>query len=114
MNAPATIPTNYTDAGRLLGVFEVRNAIEALIFGIPLIVIILFASPFGLTATIITAAVIVVPLCGFALIGIRDYSLLTFLRLYYAWRKGRRILSYKERNRIIWQRKRRLKTRKSL
>ncbi len=102
MNTSATIPTNYTDAGKILGMFEIRNVVETAAIGVPLIILILAASPFGLTWTVIGGAVIVVPVCGFGLLGVRDYSLLTFLRLYYAWRKGRRIIGYRERRRISW------------
>lgn len=110
MNAPTTIPTNYTDAGKILGMFETRNVIEAVILGVPLLILILFGSPFGLTATIIGAAVIVIPICGFALIGIHDYSLIIFLRLYLKWRKDRRIISYKEIRRISWQKSKKRKS----
>ena len=113
MNAPATIPTNYTDAGKIFGFFEIRNVIEAIGLGVPLVISIMAFSPFGLTWTFILGAVIVVPACGFALIGIQDYSLVTFLRLYYTWRKGRRIISYKERSRIPWQKLKKKRTAKS-
>ena len=31
------IPANYTDAGRLFGLFEIRNAIEAVLLGLPVL-----------------------------------------------------------------------------
>jgi hypothetical protein len=34
----------------------------------------------------------VVPIGGFALFGIHDYSLLNFLRVYLKWRKARAVL----------------------
>ena len=88
LNAPVTIPNNYTDAGKIFGFFEIRNVVETAAAGIPLIILIMAVSPFGLTWTIIGGAVVVVPACGFALIGVHDYSLITFLRLYFTWRKG--------------------------
>jgi hypothetical protein len=100
MKTQATIPNNYTDAGKILGMFEIRNVIEAGIFGVPAILLTLFYSPFGLTVTLICGAVIIVPVCGFALMGIHDYSLLTFLRVWISWRKGRRILLYRENRRL--------------
>ena len=103
MNAPVVIPTNYTDAGKIFGFFELRNVIETIAIGVPLIISTLAFSPLGLRWTIILGAVIVVPACGFALIGVHDYSLVTFLRVYYTWRKGRRIISYKERGRVMWR-----------
>ena len=70
MESIVYIPRNYTDAGRIFGMF-------------------------GLTATIIICMVFVIPIGGFSLIGIHDYSLLTFIRLYIRWRKSRRILVYR-------------------
>ena len=31
------IPANYTDAGKLFGLFEIRNAIEAVLVGLPVL-----------------------------------------------------------------------------
>ena len=31
------IPVNYTDAGKLFGLFEIRNAIEAVVLGLPVL-----------------------------------------------------------------------------
>ena len=31
------IPVNYTDAGKLFGLFEIRNAIESVVLGLSLI-----------------------------------------------------------------------------
>lgn len=103
MPVQATIPTNYTDAGKILGMFEIRNVIEAGSFGIPAILLILFYSPFGLTVTVICGSVIIIPVCGFALMGIHDYSLLNFLRVWLKWRKSRRILLYREERKVKWQ-----------
>lgn len=89
------IPTNYTDAGKLLGMFEVRNVIEAAILCIPLTLLTIFLSPFGLTGTIITVVVLLVTIGGFALIGVQDYSLFTFLSIYRRYRKNKRIITYR-------------------
>jgi hypothetical protein len=32
------IPANFTDNGKLLGTFEIRNAVEAVIFALPLLI----------------------------------------------------------------------------
>ena len=90
----AYIPANYTDAGKLLGMFEIRNMIEAIVFSIPFIFL-GFVLPVNLTLKIIISAVFIVPIGGFSLMGIYDYSLLTFLKIYLKWRKNRRILTYK-------------------
>ena len=31
------IPANFTDAGRLFGLFEIRNALEAAVLSVPLL-----------------------------------------------------------------------------
>ena len=47
------IPANYTDAGKLLGAFEIRSAAEAVLLCVPLALILLKLSPFGLTGTVV-------------------------------------------------------------
>lgn len=94
-NTTIYIPNNYTDAGKILGMFEIRNVAEALILCIPLIMLTVLLSPFGLMGTLITATALTVSVGGFALIGVHDYSLITFFRLHYRWRKNRRILTYR-------------------
>ena len=47
------IPANYTDAGKLLGAFEIRRAAEAILLCVPLALILLKLSPFGLTGTVV-------------------------------------------------------------
>ena len=86
---------NFTDSGKILGMFNLRNVAEAIILCLPLLLIITLISPFGLTGTLILATVFVVSVGGFALIGIHDYSLLTFVRLHRRWRKNKRILIYR-------------------
>ena len=95
MESIVYIPRNYTDAGRIFGMFEIRNVIECVLLCFPIIILTFLSSPFGLTATIIICMVFVIPIGGFSLIGIHDYSLLTFIRLYIRWRKSRRILVYR-------------------
>ncbi len=106
------IPTNYTDAGKLLGMFEIRNCIEALVLCLPVVMLLVFVSPFGLMGTTVMISVAVVIIGGFALIGIHDYSLLTFLRIYHRYRKSKRILTYRG---ITWENtKEKKKSRKRL
>ena len=31
------IPVNYTDAGKLFGLFEIRNVVEAVLIGLPVL-----------------------------------------------------------------------------
>ena len=77
------------------GCLKIRNVIECVLLCFPIIILTFLSSPFGLTATIIICMVFVIPIGGFSLIGIHDYSLLTFIRLYIRWRKSRRILVYR-------------------
>lgn len=95
MEPTVFIPTNYTDAGKLLGLFEIRNVIECLILCVPLTLLTIWLSPFGLTGTIILVTVPVIAVGGFALIGVQDHSLFTFLRIYTRYRKNKRILTYR-------------------
>ena len=95
MEPTVFIPTNYTDAGKMLGLFEIRNVIECLILCVPLALLTVWLSPFGLTGTIILVTVPVIAVGGFALIGVQDLSLFTFLRIYTRYRKNKRILTYR-------------------
>ena len=96
------IPTNFTDAGKLFGMFEIRNVIECAVICLPILLIILAVTPFGLTGTVISAAVFIIPAGGFALMGIKDYSLFTYLRIRFCFMKNKRILLYRGTS---WERK---------
>ena len=88
------IPVNFTDAGRVLGLFELRNCIEAAVLAVPtvgLCTLIANLTPFSLTVKLIISLCLIVPVCGFALVGIRDESLSRFLITYFRWRANRRI-----------------------
>ena len=89
------IPANYTDAGRVFGLFEIRNIIEALFLGAPIVALCLKFLPFSLTAKIIVTLVAVIPTAGFAVMGINGDSLSRWLKAWLAWRKKRRILTYR-------------------
>jgi hypothetical protein len=84
------IPANYTDAGKILGVFELRKLVEAAVLCVPLLAFLLFSLPFAITTNIIVSAIIIVPLGGFSLMGIHDYSLLNFIRVYWKWRNNKK------------------------
>jgi hypothetical protein len=88
------IPVNYTEAGKILGIFELRNLIEAVLLCVPLLFFTLFCLPFGITVNIVLTAILVVPAGGFALIGIHDYSLINFIRVYWKWKKSRTRLEF--------------------
>jgi predicted alpha/beta hydrolase len=89
------IPANFTDAGRLLGLFEIRNVIEAIVIGLPVLFLAFALLPFKLTTRLIAALVLFVPSAGFALIGIGDDSLTRYVKAWRKWRRHKRILTYK-------------------
>ena len=95
MESTVFIPTNYTDAGKLFGMFEIRNVVECFILCIPLTLLSIFFSPFGLTGTIVLVSVLDITVGGFAMIGIQDYSLFTFWRIYNRFKKNKRIITYR-------------------
>lgn len=86
------IPANFTDAGRLFGMFEIRNTGEAVFLCVPLAALLMRVLPIPALARISVTCVVV---GGFALIGVGDTSLLNFLRLYIRFRKNRKILTYR-------------------
>ena len=67
------IPTNFTDAGRVMGLFELLD----------------------LTPKIIVTLTIIVPLGGFGLIGISDDSMTRWLGSWWKWRRSRRIILFR-------------------
>ena len=89
------IPANYTDAGRLMGLFAIRNTIEAALLAVPLCYLCFVFLPFDLTTKIIVAMVLTIPTGGFALIGINDDCLTRFLATWWRWRLGRHILTFR-------------------
>lgn len=92
---PYHIPANYTDAGKLFGLFGIRNAIEALLLAGPCIFLCLRFVPLDITGKIIAALVAGILLGGFALIGVRDAPLSLFLMTWWRWRRNRGIITYR-------------------
>ena len=64
MNETYHIPANFTDAGRVMGLFELRNLVEAVILTLPALYLCLVLLPLELTAKITVTLIIVVPLGG--------------------------------------------------
>ena len=58
------IPTNFTDAGRVMGLFELRNLVETVILTVPVLYLCIAFLPFALTTKIIVTLTVVVPLGG--------------------------------------------------
>ena len=105
------IPANFTDAGRVFGMFELRNCIEAVVLAAPtlgLCMLIARQLAVSLTIKLVISLCLLVPVCGFALLGIRDDSLSRFL----SWRRHRRIIlnkggmiKYDHKRRDFWRTK---------
>ena len=89
------IPTNFTDAGRLLGLFELRNIIEAVLLVIPAFYLCIAWLPLTLTPKIIVTMIVVVPMGGFGLMGISDDSLSHWLAGWWRWRRRRRLMFFR-------------------
>ena len=66
------IPANFDDSGKLLGTFPLRNVTEAVIVSLPIAYIVFAFVPLSLTWKIILAATFIIPIGGFALIGVND------------------------------------------
>ena len=109
------IPANFTDAGRVFGMFELRNCIEAVVLAAPtlgLCMLIARQLAVSLTIKLVISLCLRVPVCGFALLGIRDDSLSRFLSVYFRWRRHRRIIlnkggmiKYDHKRRDFWRTK---------
>lgn len=89
------IPANFEDSGKIMGLFSTRNVVEAVIFVLPFAFCIFKLVPLSLTWKIILSSVFVIPVGGFALMGIRDDPLSIFVRTWFEWRKNRKILEYR-------------------
>lgn len=89
------IPSNFTDAGRVLGLFEIRNTIEAVLLTLPIIYLCLRFLPLTLTGKIVAALALAIPIGGFSLIGIMDESLGRWLCAWWRWRRRRRKILYR-------------------
>ena len=89
------IPANFSDAGKLLGIFEIRNTVEAVILALPLLYLGAVCVPVSLTWKIIAAMTLAIPVGGFALIGIYDDCLTRFVRIWWTWLRNKKNLLYR-------------------
>ena len=89
------IPANFEDSGKIMVLFSKRNVVEAVILVLPFAFCIFKLVPLSLTWKIILSSVFVIPIGGFALMGIRDDPLSIFVRTWFEWRKNRKILEYR-------------------
>ena len=89
------IPTNFTDAGRVMGLFELRNLVEAVVLTTPVLYLCIAFLPFALSTKIMVTLVAVVPVGGFGLIGVNDDSMTRWLGYWRQWRRRRRIILFR-------------------
>ena len=89
------IPVNFTDAGKLFGLFEIRNSVETVLLTLPVLFLCLRFLPLGITPRIVVTLTLVVPLGGFSLLGIQDDSLTHWLGGWIKWRRQRRRMLYR-------------------
>lgn len=89
------IPTNFEDSGKLMGIFNMRNVIEAGILSLPFVFLTFKLIPVSLTWKIILSAIFAIPIGGFALIGINDDPLTVFVKNWWRWLRNRKILEYR-------------------
>lgn len=95
MHTNYIIPVNFTDAGKLLGTFPVRNSIEALCLLVPVALICLNLSGLSFTVRLMLTVGIAVIICGVALVGINDDSLSQFLSAWLHWRRRQTVIFYR-------------------
>ena len=89
------VPSNFEDSGKLMGLFGIRNVIETGLLSLPIAFLVFKLVPLDLTWKIIVSAVFVVPIGGFALLGINDDPLTVFAKSWWNWLKNRRIMEYR-------------------
>ena len=68
---------------------------QRVILALPVLYFCLVLLPFELTTKITVTLIIVVPLGGFGLIGVRDDSLTRWVGSWWRWRKKRRLMTYR-------------------
>lgn len=95
MNNFYYIPPNFEDSGKILGLFNLRNVIEAGILSLPFVWLAFRLIPVSLTWKIIISAIFVVPVGGISLLGINDDPLTIWLKNWRRWLKNRKIIEYR-------------------
>ena len=78
-----------------MGIFNMRNVIEAGILSLPFVFLTFKLVPVSLTWKIILSAIFAIPIGGFALIGINDDPLTVFVKNWWRWLRNRKIIEYR-------------------
>lgn len=89
------IPVNFEDSGKLMGLFRIRNVMEAGVLSLPFIYVAFKFIPVSLTWKIIISAIFAVPIGGFSLMGLNDDPLSVFVKTWWRWMKSKRIIEYR-------------------
>lgn len=97
INTTFIIPQNFTDSGKILGMFKARNFAEAVIFaGLPAYFIWGTLLPLaGIIPTICITIFLVVPVFIFCIMGINEDALTLFLQHVLAFLKNRKKMRFK-------------------
>ena len=78
-----------------MGLFELRNLVEAVVLTIPVLYLCIAFLPFALSTKIMVTLVVIVPVGGFGLIGVNDDSMPRWLEDWWRWRRRRRIILFR-------------------
>lgn len=89
------IPANFEDSGKIMGIFGIRNVVEAGILSFPFIYLTFRLVPVSLTWKIIISSTFAIPIGGFSIMGINDDPMSVFVKIWWKWLKNRRILEYR-------------------
>ncbi|WP_409967713.1 hypothetical protein RFF05_14250 [Bengtsoniella intestinalis] len=89
------IPTNYTDAGRILGMFPLRNLIETMLLVLPVTVLAIQYIHLPISPKIVVILTVIIPLGGFGLMGIGGDSLGQWVGGWWRWRQKRQQLFFR-------------------
>lgn len=95
MTSSYRIPTNYTDAGRILGLFPLRHLIETIFLVFPITILSIRYIQLPISPKIIVILTIVIPLGGFGLMGIDGDSLGQWIGGWWHWRRRRQQLFFR-------------------
>lgn len=97
INTTFIIPQNFTDSGKVLGMFRTRNLIEAIVFaGVPGYFIWSVLLPIvGIVPTICVTIFLIVPIFIFCIMGINEDALTIFLQHVLVFLKNRKKMRFK-------------------
>ena len=97
INTTFIIPQNFTDSGKILGMFKTRNFIEAVVFaGLPAYFIWNILLPIaGIVPTICITIFLIVPIFIFCIMGINEDALTLFLQHVFSFLKNKKKMRFK-------------------